>query len=127
MLYDQAQSAISEVVNELVEYLDEQWEHLLGCDSDHLLHPSQLLIYADAIHQQGAPTKSVFGFIDCTIWHICHPTWFQCVAYNGHKKFHALEFQALMLPNGIISHLYGPFEGWHNDNHLLTESGLLER
>jgi nuclease HARBI1 len=51
LLYDWAQSTISEVVNGLVEYLDEQWEHLLGCDSDHLLHPSQLLIYANAIHQ----------------------------------------------------------------------------
>ena len=31
-----------------------------------------------------------------------------------------------MLPNGIIGHLYGPFEGHQNDNFLLTESGLLE-
>ena len=92
MLYDWAQSTISEVVNELVEYLDEKWEHLLGCDSDHLLHPSQLLIYANSIHQRGAPTKSVFSFIDCTIQCICHPTWFQCMAYNGHKKFHALKY-----------------------------------
>ncbi|KAF8219992.1 hypothetical protein L208DRAFT_1426958 [Tricholoma matsutake] len=125
MLYDRAQSAISEVVNELVVYLDEWWEHLLGCDSDHLLHPSQFLIYADAIHQQGATTRSVF--IDCTIQCICHSSWFHHVAYNGHKKFHALRFQALMLPNGIITHLYGPFEGHCNDNYLLTESGLLEQ
>ena len=32
-----------------------------------------------------------------------------------------------MLPNGIIGHLYGPFEGHQNDNFLLTESGLLQR
>jgi nuclease HARBI1 len=31
-----------------------------------------------------------------------------------------------MLPNGIIGHLYGPFEGHQNDNFLLSESGLLE-
>ena len=31
-----------------------------------------------------------------------------------------------MLPNGIIGHLYGPFEGRRNDNFLLTESGLPE-
>lgn len=31
-----------------------------------------------------------------------------------------------MLPNGIIGHLYGPFEGYQNDNFLLSESGLLE-
>ena len=31
-----------------------------------------------------------------------------------------------MLPNSIIGHLYGPFEGHQNDNFLLSESGLLE-
>jgi hypothetical protein len=31
-----------------------------------------------------------------------------------------------MLPNGIIGHLYGPHEGWRNDNFLLTESALLD-
>ncbi len=126
MLYDRTQSSISEVINDLVIHLDDTWEHLLDCDQDHLLHPSELAQYANAIHQRGAPIKTIFGFIDCTIWRIAHPTWFQHQAYNGHKKFHALKFQALMLPNGIIGHLYGPFEGRRNDNFLLTESGLLE-
>ena len=40
MLYDHTQSSISEVVNDLVLYLDEAWEHLLDCDQDHLLCPS---------------------------------------------------------------------------------------
>ena len=31
-----------------------------------------------------------------------------------------------MLPNGIIGHLYSPFEGHQNDNILLTETCLLE-
>jgi hypothetical protein len=127
MLYDRSQSAISECVNELVEYLDERWEHLLGCDEDHLLHPDNLAVYAAAIHNRGAPLASIFAFIDCTIRRICHPTWFQRQAYNGHKKFHSLKYQALMLPNGIIGHLYGPMEGRRNDNFLLTESGLLDR
>jgi hypothetical protein len=77
MLYDRSQSAISECVNELVEYLDERWEHLLGCDEDHLLHPDNLAVYAAAIHNRGAPLASIFAFIDCTIRRICHPTWFQ--------------------------------------------------
>ncbi|KAF7343289.1 DDE Tnp4 domain-containing protein [Mycena venus] len=126
MLYDRAQSAISEIVNELVEFLDNEWEHLLGCDSEHLLHPSRLKVYAAAIHARGSPLDSIFAFIDCTIRRICHPTWFQRQAYNGHKKFHSLKYQALMLPNGIIGHLYGPVEGRRNDNFLLTESTLLD-
>ena len=31
-----------------------------------------------------------------------------------------------MLPNGMISHLFRPEEGCHNDNFLLTKSGLLD-
>ena len=127
MLYDRAQSAISECINELVEFLDNRWEHLLQCEDQHLLHPLRLSEYAQAIHERGAPLNSIFAFIDCTIRRICHPSWHQRVAYNGHKKIHALKFQALMLPNGIIGHLYGPFEGRRNDNFLLTDSGLLDR
>ncbi|KAJ7236613.1 hypothetical protein C8J57DRAFT_964153, partial [Mycena rebaudengoi] len=97
MLYDRAQSSISECVNELVEFIDDKWEHLLGCDDEHLLHPNNLKVYANAIHKRGAPLTSIFAFIDCTIRRICHPTWFQRQAYNGHKKFHSLKFQALML------------------------------
>ena len=50
MMYDPLQSSISECVNELVEMLDDEWEHLLGCDEEFLLHPSELAHYADAIH-----------------------------------------------------------------------------
>jgi nuclease HARBI1 len=114
-------------VNELVIFLDEKWEHLLSCNSEHLLHPSNLERYATAIHNKGSPLENVFGFIDCTIRRICCPTWWQRQAYNGHKKFHALKFQAVMLPNGIIGHLYGAVEGCRNDNALLHESNLLTR
>jgi hypothetical protein len=44
---------------------------------------------------------------------------------NGYKKIHALKFQAVRLPNGLFGHLFGPVEGQHNDNDLLTESRLL--
>lgn len=40
---------------------------------------------------------------------------------------HALKFQAVMLLNGLIGHLYRPVEGRRNDNALLKESQLLER
>ena len=46
--------------------------------------------------------------------------------YNRHKRIHAQKFQAVVLPNGIIGHLFGPYEGRHHDRHLLNESGLLD-
>src|SRR6202167_4670422 len=92
----------------------------------HLNFPDMLMLFTSVVHQSKLSLVSLTDN-DCTIQRIAHPTWFQHQAYNGHKKFHALKFQALMLPNGIIGHLYGPFEGRRNDNILLTESGLLER
>ena len=28
--------------------------------------------------------------------------------YNGHKRVHALKFQSVVLPSGMIAHMYGP-------------------
>ena len=30
------------------------------------------------------------------------------VLYNGHKRVHALKFQSVVLPSGMIAHMYGP-------------------
>ncbi|KAF7326333.1 DDE Tnp4 domain-containing protein [Mycena kentingensis (nom. inval.)] len=125
MQFDRSQSAISKVVNALVQYLDERWAHLLDFDTDGVLAPQRMQEYADAVHGAGAPLDSVWAFLDCTIRHICRPFLHQRVAYNGYKKIHALKYQALNLPNGLIGHLYGPMEGRRNDNALLAESDLL--
>jgi len=125
--YNRSQGAISEIVNWVSTYIDSTWEHLLDFDHDHLLSPLNLQQYANAIHRAGAPLKGVWGFIDCTIRRISRPTLWQCQAYNGHKRVHALKFQAIMLPNGMFGHLFGPQEGRRNDSFLLNESGLLDQ
>jgi nuclease HARBI1 len=48
------------------------------------------------------------------------------VAFNGHKTVHALKYQGLILPDGMIGSLFGPIEGRHNDAHLLNASNLME-
>lgn len=124
--YCRSQSAISEIVNYVVTFIDSQWSHLLDFDHTNLLSPHNLETYAAAIHGAGAPLTGVWGFIDCTIRRIARPSQWQRVAYSGHKKYHALKFQAIMLPNGLFGHLFGPEPGRHNDNHLLNKSNLLE-
>lgn len=113
-------------VNFIVTYVDQKWSHLLGFDSDGLLSQHNLTRYADAVYRAGVPTHGVWGFIDCTIWRVCRPHLFQNVAYNSYKKYHALKFQAVMLPCRIIRQLHGPIEGCRNDNHLLDDSKLLD-
>ena len=49
----------------------------------------------------------------------------QRVMYNGHKRVHAMKFQSVVLPNGIIANLAGPYEGRRHDSTMLQQSGLL--
>ena len=32
----------------------------------------------------------------------------QRIVYNGHKRVHAIKFQSVALPNGLIENMYGP-------------------
>ncbi|KZP21022.1 hypothetical protein FIBSPDRAFT_741154, partial [Athelia psychrophila] len=95
--YCHSQSAISEIVNYIVTFIDSRWSHLLDFDHTNLLSPHNLETYAAAIHGAGAPLTGVWSFIDCTIRRLTRPSQWQRVAYSGHKKFHALKFQAIML------------------------------
>jgi hypothetical protein len=127
MRFDRSQSAILEIINTAIVLIDERWSHLLDFDHEVLLSPKNLARYAAAIHRSGSPIATIWGFIDCTIRQICRPSWRQCVVYNGHKKFHALKYQAVMLANGMIAHLFGPWEGRNADTKLLAESLLLDK
>ncbi|CAH3020793.1 unnamed protein product, partial [Porites evermanni] len=49
----------------------------------------------------------------------------QRIVYNGHKRVHALKFQSVAVPNGLIANLFGPVEGRRHDAGMLDESGLL--
>ncbi|KAG2124862.1 hypothetical protein DEU56DRAFT_708823, partial [Suillus clintonianus] len=95
--FDRSAAAISEIVTWVIIFIDEKWGHLLEFDHEHLLSPHNLEKYAEAVHKRGSPLTGVWGFIDCTIRRICRPSHWQRQAYNGHKKHHALKFQAVML------------------------------
>lgn len=73
-----------------------------------ILSPDNLERYAEAIHSKGAALDNCFGFVDGTVRPICRPNVNQRQVYNGHKRVHALKFQSVAIPNGIIANLYGP-------------------
>jgi hypothetical protein len=54
----------------------------------------------------------------------CRPVYFQQEVYNGKDCVHALKFQTVMLADGIIAHLSGPWSGRRHDTHIFRESGL---
>ena len=49
----------------------------------------------------------------------------QRTVYNGHKQTHAIKFQAITAPNGLVPHLFGPVEGCRHDSGILAMSNLL--
>ena len=56
---------------------------------------------------------------------VCRPGLNQRVLYNGHKIVHAIKFQSVVAPNGLIANLFGPVEGRRHDSGMLAMSGLL--
>lgn len=114
---------VSRIVNTLTESLYEQWKHLLVFDAERLT-PERLVSYTQIIRGRGAPLHTCFGFIDGTIRPVARPTWGQEAIYNGWKRVHCLKYQALVCPDGIIPHLYGPVEGRLHDLTVYNESRL---
>ena len=76
--------------------------------NDQLLSRDKLQVYADAVADKAAALSNCFGFVDSTVQPICRPGKDQKIVYNGHKRVHALKFQSVSLPNGLLTHLYGP-------------------
>ena len=124
--YTWSATAISEIINDTASHIYKAWSHLLQWDHVSTLSPVMLQTYADTLTVFGAPCKNVIGFIDCTIHKTCQPKVFQGTAYTGYKKHHGFKSQAMVLPNGLISHLAGPLMAPANDNTVLAESGLMD-
>ena len=69
--------------------------------------------------------RNCWGFVDGTVRSICKPSQHQGEVYNGHKKVHALKFQSVVTPNGLVANLWGPMPRRRHDAALLNESGLM--
>jgi hypothetical protein len=82
--------------------------HLLQSFDQEWLQPNNLKKYADAVYENGGALENCWGFVDGTVRPICRPTKNQKVAYNGHKKVHAIKFQSVVAANGLIANLFGP-------------------
>jgi hypothetical protein len=125
--YQQSQLWITTAINTLTMLLDEQWLHLLDFNHKHLLHADRLAKAAKAIHRTGALLKTVCMFVDVKALNNCQPGLHQRQCYSGHSCTHCLKYQAATLHNGMVGHLFGPLEGWRNDNKLIEESGLFKK
>ncbi|XP_064643071.1 uncharacterized protein LOC135497238 [Lineus longissimus] len=81
--------------------------------------------FANAVHEKGAPLTNCWGFIDGTPRQICRPKYNQKVCFSGHKRYHCIQFQSVVAPNGLIVNLFGPVEGRRHDSAMLRMSNLV--
>ncbi|CAB3996987.1 Hypothetical predicted protein [Paramuricea clavata] len=79
---------------------------------------------ARAVHEKGAALDNVWGFVDGTVRPISRPKLHQNVMYNGHKRVHAIKWQAVNAAIGLIVHLDGAVEGKRHDAAMLMMSAL---
>jgi nuclease HARBI1 len=70
-------------------------------------------------------TQHCLGFIDDTLIEIARlPGLMQRATYSGHKRRPGLKWQVVTTPDGMLFHVFGPFEGRRHDMNLYAESGL---
>ena len=99
---------LSMINNAVLDYIYDAHSHRITQWNNMILDPVNLERYANAIYEKGAALDNCIGFIDGTVRPICRPGEMQRTVYNGHKRVHAIKFQSVTLPNGIIANMYGP-------------------
>ena len=119
---------LSVIFNETLQHIFNNKIHLLqNINNLSWMQMDNLLSYAEAVNGKGAALQTCIGFIDGTTRPISRPSENQRVTFSGHKRVHCLKFRSLVMPNGLIGHLFGPMEGRRHDAILLRESGLLDQ
>ena len=113
------------IFNTILNFVYTTHHHHLSSWEQPFPSPENLALYSAAIHNHGAPLENCFGFIDGTVRRIARPKINQRTMYNGHKRVHSMKFQSVVIPNGLIANLAGPFEGKRHDSTMLYQSGLL--
>ena len=116
---------LSMMSNEIMNIVYNAHHHLLSDFNQPWLSPANLQHYANLVHNKGAALRNCWGFVDGTVRPVCTPGENQRVLYNGHKRIHAIKFQSVVAPNGLIANLYGPVEGKKHDSGMLADSNLL--
>ncbi|XP_037555584.1 uncharacterized protein LOC119432490 [Dermacentor silvarum] len=116
-LFGRHYSVILVVTNHVLGHIESNFGHLLRDVNNHKwLDLAALQEFSHAVHSKGAPLTNCWGFIDGTARPICRPSENQKIFFSGHKRTHAVKYQSIMCPNGIIAQLRGPYYGSRHDS-----------
>lgn len=129
VLFGKHAPQLSEIFWETLEcFLDKRKGLLMGELNSNFLQP-KLGLYANAVEKKCGTLENCVGFIDGTVIGVARPgdNGMQNVLYNGHRRTHAIKFRAIVVPDGMFLHPFGPLEGRRLDWILYTGSGLDEQ
>lgn len=125
LLFPRSQGALSLLFREVLDFMFYNWKHLLLFDHVRLT-PAYLRTMADTVSEAAGPEglDNCWGFIDGTHVRISRPSEDQNEMYSGQKKVHSIKYHAIATPDGLISHLAGPFSGKRHDSRMVTMSKI---
>lgn len=98
--------------NIVLNYIFDLHHRRITTWNNSILNQPALQRYADAVFDKGAALNNCFGFVDGTVRPICKPGENQRLVYNGHKRVHALKFQAVGHLFGKYAYLYEVFSSF---------------
>ena len=99
---------LSLIANEVIDYIYNTHGHLLKNLAQPWSRPERLEKFAKTICDKGPALDNCWRFVHGTVRPISRPGEHQRIMYNGHKRVHAIKFQSVVAPNGLIANLYGP-------------------
>jgi hypothetical protein len=123
-MFGRSEGMLSRIISTTLKWIYNRWAQRLFSWDHARLTPEKLEEFATAIVEAGSPLLDVVGFIDGTVRPIARPTENQRSEYNGHHRVHAMKFQAVTTPDGIIVHLSGPYQGRKHDGAIYKASRL---
>ena len=91
--------------NTVIDWVYNHLRHRIMDWNPNVLSPIQPENQAAAVFNKEASLRNCFGFVDGTVGPISRPNENQRVVYNGHKRFHGLKFQSVVIPNGLKAHI----------------------
>jgi hypothetical protein len=120
-IFRSSTSRMSRIVGELRRTLFNMFGE--GLRSPRILSLDELDHFALAISGKSG-CDSIFAFVDGTVRPMCKPSYLQGPVYNGKDRVHALKYQGVVTPDGMLLQLAGPWPGSRHDQHMLNTSHL---
>ncbi|KAH9103507.1 hypothetical protein LEN26_012721 [Aphanomyces euteiches] len=129
--------ACSRIINEVVRLIYDRFANTIYIHETLLQRRAELFANAIRLKSSLQGLRTCLGFIDGTKHYVSRPGArpredaqpfenLQRSLYNGHPRRHWFNYQAVVVPDGLIISMYGPVEGRRHDATVLAMSKILD-